>query len=273
MIIPKSLPKIKQFFSGVCHRPFVVAYATRLIAGFLDHHGRMSAGQAAGSVASLSRHPAAIGRFLDRYGGWLWSMRKRLSDRLLEAAGNAAGVFVFILDATDVTQQGIKTDNTFSTGNRKPRTAQSPRYSKRRVARRSCHRHVMGLLLTPSGVRIPYYLPYYTRDYCQAKGLPYRTQADLGAALIGLLNVPAGTGGGPGRHGLRGPAGVPGLSIARLYLDRARQYRTRLSRRQTSTETVFVGGNSSRRSVPRNQARLAEVDVGDPTSHVFLAPG
>ncbi len=120
MIIPKSLPKIKQFFSGVCHRPFVVAYATRLIAGFLDHHGRMSAGQAAGSVASLSRHPAAIGRFLDRYGGWLWSMRKRLSDRLLEAAGNAAGVFVFILDATDVTQQGIKTDNTFSTGNRKP---------------------------------------------------------------------------------------------------------------------------------------------------------
>lgn len=182
MIIPKSLPKIKQFFSGVCHRPFVVAYATRLIAGFLDHHGRMSAGQAAGSVASLSRHPAAIGRFLDRYGGWLWSMRKRLSDRLLEAAGNAAGVFVFILDATDVTQQGIKTDNTFSTGNRKPRTAQSPRYSKRRVARRSCHRHVMGLLLTPSGVRIPYYLPYYTRDYCQAKGLPYRTQADLGGA-------------------------------------------------------------------------------------------
>jgi hypothetical protein len=192
MIIPKSMPKIKRFFSGVCRRPFVVAYATRLIAGFIDHHGRMSAGQAAGSVASLSRHPAAIGRFLGRYGGWLRSMRERLSDRLLAATGNAAGVFVFILDATDVTQQGIRTDNTFSTGNRKPRTAQAPRYSKRRVARRSCHRHVMGLLLTPSGVRIPSYLPYYTRDYCQAKGLPYRTQADLGADLISLLNIPAG---------------------------------------------------------------------------------
>ena len=50
----------------------------------------------------------------------------------------------------------------------------------------------MGLLLTPSGTRIPYYLPYHTRPYCQAKGLAYRTQADLGAALIGQLRIPAG---------------------------------------------------------------------------------
>jgi Transposase DDE domain len=192
MIIPKSMPKIKRFFGGVCSHPFVLAHISRLLAAFVDHHGRMSAVQAAGAVASLSRHPAAIGRFLARYGRCLRAMRHRLSDRLREAADHAAGKYVFILDATDVTQQGVQTDNTFSTGNRQRRPAKGRRYNKRRSARRSCHRHVMGLLLTPSGTRIPYYLPYRTRNYCQAQGLAYRTQADLGAALIQQLRVPAG---------------------------------------------------------------------------------
>src|SRR5271169_273360 len=192
MIIPKSMPKIKRFFSGVCSRSFVTNYVMRLMVGFIDHRGRMSAIQAAGSVASLSRHPAAIGRFLGRYGLWLRTMRVRLNERLLESAGDRAGLYVLILDGTDITQQGAKTENTFSTGNRKPRTAQAPRYSKRRVARHSCHRHVMGLLLTPSGTRIPYYVPYYTRDYCLVPDRPFRTQADLGAEIISQVKIPDG---------------------------------------------------------------------------------
>jgi hypothetical protein len=193
MIIPHSMPKIKSFIRPLNLRPVVSAHLIRLMAGFIDHRGRMSAGQAAGVVASQARHRASIGRFLRRYGrhsGWL---RGRFAKPLLAASEAAEkGIYVFILDATDVTQQGVKTENTFSTGNRKPRKARLPRYSKRRVARHSCHRHVMGLLLKPSGVRIPLYRPYYTPDYCQARGILHRTQADLGAELIAAVDIPAG---------------------------------------------------------------------------------
>lgn len=190
MIIPQSMPKIKRFFNGICSRPVAVAYIVRLIAGFIDHRGRMSAGQAAGVVASQARHPAGIGRFLRGYGRALRWMRYEFTERLLEAAGPEKGTYVFIVDATDVTQQGVRAENTFSTGNRRRRKAQAARYNKRRVARHSCHRHVMGLLLTPSGVRIPSYLPYYTLNYCQAKEITHQTQADLGATLIRWLKVP-----------------------------------------------------------------------------------
>jgi DDE family transposase len=192
MIIPQSMPKIKRFFKGTCSRPVMFSYMVRLMAGFLDHRGRMSAGQAAGVVASQARHPAGVSRFLRRHADSVRWLRDLLTQRLLEAADPEKGIYVFVLDATDVTQQGVRAENTFSTGNRKRRNSQFARYNKRRVARHSCHRHVMGLLLTPSGVRIPSYLPYYTRDYCQAKKTSHRTQADLGADLIRSLKVPDG---------------------------------------------------------------------------------
>jgi hypothetical protein len=50
----------------------------------------------------------------------------------------------------------------------------------------------MGLLLTPSGLRIPRCRFYYTKDYCQAKGQGYRTQTQLAAALVRDLVVPEG---------------------------------------------------------------------------------
>lgn len=193
MIIPQSMPKIKNFFRPIRPRAIVAAYLTRLIAGFIDHHGRMSAGQAAGAVASKARHRVNLARFLHRYGRGLDWLRGEFAELLLNAAGPPAkGIYVFILDATDVTQQGAKTENMFFSGNRKPRQARLPRYSKRRVARHSCHRHVMGLLLTPSGVRIPSYRAYYTWDHCQTKGILYRTQADLGAQLINEMKTPPG---------------------------------------------------------------------------------
>jgi hypothetical protein len=39
-------------------------------------------------------------------------------------------------------------------------------------------------------VRIPYWLPYYTRDYCQVLRLPYLTQTQLAAELIAALPLP-----------------------------------------------------------------------------------
>ena len=42
----------------------------------------------------------------------------------------------------------------------------------------------MGLLITPSGVRIPYSKSFHTRAYCKQKNRPYRKQTELAAELI-----------------------------------------------------------------------------------------
>jgi hypothetical protein len=42
----------------------------------------------------------------------------------------------------------------------------------------------MALLLSPAGVRIPFWLPYYTRDYAAWLRVDYQTQAQLAARLI-----------------------------------------------------------------------------------------
>lgn len=189
MIFRQSLPEIKSFFKKFHLESVTIQYLMRLMTGFITHRGRMSAQQAAGSIATGARHRANLGRFLVKQGRVLRSLRHRLADQLLSLTAGR-GLYVFILDATDVTQQGRCSENTFSTGNRKPRRSKYRRYTKHAHRRHSCHRHVMGLLLTPTGARIPYYRSFYTKAYCQAHRLPHRTQADLGAELIEFLPVP-----------------------------------------------------------------------------------
>ena len=50
----------------------------------------------------------------------------------------------------------------------------------------------MGLLITPSGIRIPFSKPYYTREYCKEKGWTHRTTAEAAADLIRQLPLPEG---------------------------------------------------------------------------------
>ncbi len=45
-------------------------------------------------------------------------------------------------------------------------------------------------MITPSGVRVPYSRPHYTREYCQKKGIPHRTTAEAAADLIRELPLP-----------------------------------------------------------------------------------
>ena len=92
-----------------------------------------------------------------------------------------AGLFVFIVDATLNSQAGKHTENTYSTGNRKRRPCKGRRYGKTKQAPKNCHSFTMGLLITPSGVRLPFSKPYYTRDYCEKTGRPHRTTADAAA--------------------------------------------------------------------------------------------
>ena len=113
------------------------------------------------------------------------------ADLLLRQETHAAGEWVFILDQTYVGQQGVTTENTFSRANYRQRPPKGHRQNKKH-AKRSGHGFVMGLLLSPSGLRIPCCRRYYTQGYGQAKKYPYRTHIALAAALIRQVVVPAG---------------------------------------------------------------------------------
>jgi hypothetical protein len=119
------------------------AYLVRLVIGFLFHMGRMSASQAAETLRGRARHRAQVARFLAdcRWSkDWtecLWMATLLLQQELATEPGHR-GRWVFILDQTYCSQQGAKTENTYSTGNRKRRPAKGRRYSKKKHARRPC---------------------------------------------------------------------------------------------------------------------------------------
>jgi hypothetical protein len=191
MIMQDALPGIKRFFKPVGLKAPVLGLTIRCVAAFCLHFGRMSAVQAAGAVRSEPRHRAQICRFLGRK--YLRKMRfvSSLQTQLL-AMETKKGRFVFLMDQTLCSQQGDKTENTYSTGNRQRRPRKGVRYSKYKHTRKRCHCFVMGLLLTPSGMRIPFRRSYYTKEYCATKGMRYRKQTELAAELIAELPLPEG---------------------------------------------------------------------------------
>jgi Transposase DDE domain len=192
VIFGNTLPNIKPFLRPARLSAASAGLLLRLFLAFFDRRGRMSAAAAAAACRSQARHRAALTRFLARQG-WSkdWRLLHDLAGLLLQQERRAEGTWLFILDQTHCGQQGQKTENTFSRANVRPRAKKGDRKNKRR-AKRSCHCFVCGLLLTPGGLRIPCCRCYHTRDYCQAKGLPYVKQPDLAAALVRELAVPAG---------------------------------------------------------------------------------
>jgi Transposase DDE domain len=191
VIMDDALPGIKSFLQPTTLKPKAVAMVIRLVAAFTGHIGRMSAAQAAGAIRSQARHRAAVVRFLGQMR-WSrnWAVLTEVADLLLQAESQQPGTWVFIVDQTYCGQQGQKTENTFSRANYRPRPKKGQRRQKK-YAKRSCHGFVMGLLLTPSGLRIPCCRCYYTEAYCAARKEPYRTQTELAADLIRQVAVPA----------------------------------------------------------------------------------
>jgi hypothetical protein len=192
VIFADALPKIKTFLRPARLAPSTQQLLLRLIAAFCCHPGRMSASAAAGAIRSQARHRAAIVRFLARCR-WShnWAVLTQVADLLLQAETRRDGYWLFLLDQTHVGQQGQKTENTFSRGNTRQRAKKGNRKQKK-YAKRSCHVFVCGLLITPSGLRIPCCRSYYTEDYCRAHKLSYRKQPELAAELIRTLVVPDG---------------------------------------------------------------------------------
>jgi len=185
-----ALPGIKSFFKATTLKPNAVGMLIRLVAAFTCHVGRMSAAQAAGSIRTQTRHRAALVRFLAQVR-WSrdWAVLTQVADLLLQAETKRQGTWVFLVDQTYCGQQGQQTENTFSRANYRPRPKKGQRRQKK-YAKRSCHGLVMGLLLTPSGLRLPSCRCYYTEAYAAAQKKPYRKQTELAAELIRQVQVP-----------------------------------------------------------------------------------
>ena len=132
----------------------------------------------------MSRFLAKGAKLVSCVGDWFRNELMRHESSL--------GTYVFIVDATLCGQAGKHTENTYSTGNRKRRPRKGRRYGAYRYHRRSCHSFTVGLLLTPSGLRIPVLKPYYTRGYCKARGIEHCTTAEAAALMVRELKVPAG---------------------------------------------------------------------------------
>jgi hypothetical protein len=191
MMMQEALPGIKRFLQPLGLRQAVLALTLRCIAAFILHWGRMSAVRASASLHTQPRHRAQITRFLGRKYWQKLRLLAVLQAQML-AQESKLGRFVFLVDQTLCSQQGDRTENTYSTGNRQRRPRKGRRYSKYKYARKRCHCFVMGLLLTPSGLRIPFRRSYYTREYCVQTGRVYRKQTELAAEMIADLPLPQG---------------------------------------------------------------------------------
>jgi len=191
VIMQDALPGLKRFLKPVGLKKCMLRLVTSCVVAFVMHFGRMTASRAANAIRSEPRHRAQMGRLLERK--WLrrWSPAAALRGELLLMESRGAGTFFFLVDQTLTSQQGGKTENTYSTGNRQRRPRKGRRYSKYKHTRKSCHCFVKGLLITPSGIRIPYSRCYYTREYCKAKNRVYHTQPELAAEMIAELELPA----------------------------------------------------------------------------------
>jgi hypothetical protein len=189
IIVTESAAALKTFIAKTSLHDLAQAFVLRMALTFIMHRGRMSCSQAAGCIASETFHRGQLTRFLAR-PRWQrddFNAPLRLALLQLEAS---KGRFFLLIDATLSSQSGRKTQNTHSTGNRKRRPKKGRRYNKKKVTRKRCHSFTFGLLITPSGYRIPWQIPHYTKEYCAQKGLQHRTTAEAAADLIRNLPLP-----------------------------------------------------------------------------------
>jgi Transposase DDE domain len=189
VMVAESLPGLKKWVGTLGLTDSAKLLVIRVVVAFLLHAGRMSCLRAAGAVRCEARHRAQISRFLARPRWRKLDINSILRQYLLDR-DSRDGLYVCAFDATLVSQSGKKTENTYSTGNRRRRPRKGRRYGKNKHARKHCHSFTMALLITPSGIRIPFSKPYYTREYCKEYGLVHRTTAEAAADLIRELPLP-----------------------------------------------------------------------------------
>ena len=199
VIMQDALPGIKRLLKGLKLSEAAERHVVGFFVAFLMRVGRMSAATASTSVRISPRHRAQAMRFLER------ECRKKdlnllmhMADLLMSFELSRRGRWLLIVDQTYCSQQGFKTENTFTHGERAKSGKDRRRHKK--STKRSCHCFVMGLLITPGGLRLPLYRSYYTKSYIQAQNekrakngkplLEYRKQTQLAADLVRSAPIP-----------------------------------------------------------------------------------
>ena len=135
VMVSESVRTLKCFLALTELEPLALGMVLRMVLAFVWHRGRMSCSAAAGSVASETVHRGELTRFLARPRWQKIDFNTPLRKALL-AKEAGRGRFMFIVDATLVSQAGAKTQNTHSTGNRQRRPKQGRRYNAKKVVRK-----------------------------------------------------------------------------------------------------------------------------------------
>ena len=182
-IMEDALPDIKCLFRGIGVKNSVRAMIVRFMIAILVRHGKNSCMHAASVIQHQPRHRAQPGRFLQRVQWRAMNVLGQLVAKVL-ARETWTGEYLFLVDSTLVAHQGESMENTYSTGYRKRHPKKNRRYHQYKYAGKSCHCFVFGLLITPDGLRMPFYKPLYTKKYAQQKKLQHRTQAQLAALMV-----------------------------------------------------------------------------------------
>lgn len=196
MILCQQLPLGKLFFAPLALSAPLTLFLTRFLLAAILHGPRLSAAAVGSAVRTNPRHRGNVIRFLRR-------LPATLLDDFIEAHfGNLLtgqppkGTWVFILDQTYCGHNSSRLDNGYSTSPRGRRAKKADRKDKRKKLKAQpqsyCHCFVCGLLLTPTGLRLPVFRSYHTQDYCSQRGWAYRKQTALAAELIERLRVPEG---------------------------------------------------------------------------------
>jgi hypothetical protein len=168
-------------------------FLTRFVLACVLPRGNLSAALVGSVMREQPRHRSNVLRFLRRLPptvahDWLEAVFGNL---LLDE--HPSGTWIFILDQTYCGHQSDLMENGFSTahrGRRQKHDRKNKRKKKKQQKQSYCHCFVFGLLLTPSGLRLPVWLSYYTKEYSAKRGWKYRKQTELAAQLIDRLRVP-----------------------------------------------------------------------------------
>lgn len=190
IIVAETAASLKGFLAETTLNQLARMMLLRLILAFIMHRGRMSCSATAGSIASEPIHRGELTRFLARSRWQQYDFNNPLV-KLLVARESKRGKWLFLIDATLVSKAGKKTQNTYSTGNRGRNPAKKRRYNKKKVVYKKVHNFTFGLLISPSGIRIPMQIPHYTQEYCQHYGIQHQTTAESAAQMIRTLPLPA----------------------------------------------------------------------------------
>jgi Transposase DDE domain len=192
MIFATSLPRFKAFLGDLACKSTDWACCLLFITPFLLPVCRRSVAAAARSILNDVRDAGWLLRWLGSSTAPAALLAAAQVQLLHAARDQADRLHVVAIDSTMHGQQGQATQNTYSCRNTQKRPRQSDRHQKK-FHRRSEHCFVFALLLTPAGLRIPYWLPFYTKQHCALFGWKHYTQADLAGQLIDRIALAAGT--------------------------------------------------------------------------------